>query len=210
MTNLPFLPQSHISAFEVYVRSIAPPQNLPSTLFFNTFLSLYSNVEAILKALAKPPQTIAKIISVRREVERNYSSLNRSSRWPLGLLDDTRLRMNEEREEKARRSENEAEMLCRELRYTQQTVAGELAGWREMHEKMGRRAIRELAKGMVIQEKMKLEGLRRALRRVRMPLESEDDVGGDFGSGLGTSVADGDGDSDGDGNGGVDGSLDIT
>jgi len=101
-------------------------------------------------------------------------------------------------------------MLCRELRYTQQTVAGELAGWREMHEKMGRRAIRELARGMVIQEKMKLEGLKRALRRVRMPVEGEGGsggVGGNFGSGFGVDVADGDG--DGNGSGG-DGSLDIT
>ncbi|KAK4216009.1 hypothetical protein QBC37DRAFT_417920 [Rhypophila decipiens] len=167
INNLPFLPQSHMSAFKVYVESLAVPQNLPSTLFFNTFLSLYSNVEAILRALARPPQTIAKIIATRREVERNYSSLNRSSRWPLGLLDDTRQRLNEEREEKAREKEVEAENLCRELRYTQQTVAGELAGWRDMHEKMGRRAIRDLARGMVVLEKMRLEGIQRALRKVR-------------------------------------------
>lgn len=144
-------------------------------------------MEAILKALARPPQTIAKIIAVRREVERNYSSLNRSSRWPLGLLDDTRQRLNEEREEKARRSEEEAELLCRELRYTQQTVAGELAGWRDMHEKMGRRAIRDLARGMICLEKMRLEGVKRALRRVRdveVNMQSED-------SGRHVSVVDG-------------------
>ncbi|KAK3329674.1 hypothetical protein B0H66DRAFT_34270 [Apodospora peruviana] len=167
ISTLVFLPQSHKSAFELYVRTLAPPATSPSTTFFNMFLTLYGNVEAILKALARPPQTITKIMSIRREAERNYSSLNRSSRWPLGLLDDTRQRLNEEREEKARRGEREAELLCRELRYTQQTVAGELAGWRDMHEKMGRRAIRDLARGMVIQEKMRLEGLRRALRKVR-------------------------------------------
>lgn len=75
--------------------------------------------------------------------------------------------MQEEREEKARRSEGEAETLCRELRYAQQTVAAELAGWREMHERLGRKAIRDLAKGMVVAEKMRLEGLLRALRLVR-------------------------------------------
>ena len=164
---LAFLPPSHISAFEVYVHNLQPSQSSPHAAFFATFLALYANVEAILKALARPPQTITKIISIRREAERNYSSLNRSSRWPLGLLDDTRQRMNEEREEKARRNEHDAELLCKELRYTQQTVASELAGWRDMHERLGRKAIRDLAKGMLTVEKMRLEGLKRALRRVR-------------------------------------------
>src|SRR5690606_3549679 len=126
--------------------------------------------ESVLKALSRPPQTISRIQAVRREAERSYSSLSRSSRWPLGLslpvLDEARQRVQEEREEKARRSEGEAETLCRELRYAQQTVAAELAGWREMHERLGRKAIRDLAKGMVVAEKMRLEGLLRALRLV--------------------------------------------
>ncbi|KAK0733422.1 hypothetical protein B0T26DRAFT_669831 [Lasiosphaeria miniovina] len=167
LSALPFLPLSHSSAFDTYVRSLAPSQSSPYALFFTTFFALYGNVEAILKALARPPQTIAKIIGIRREVERGYSSLNRSSRWPLGLLDDTRQRLNEEREEKTRRHEIEAELLSKELRYTQQTVALELAGWRDMHEKMGRKAIKDLAKGMLIAEKMRLDGLQRALRKVR-------------------------------------------
>jgi hypothetical protein len=75
--------------------------------------------------------------------------------------------MNEEREERARRSEGEAERLGRELRYAQQTVAGELAGWRDMHERIGRRAVRELARGMVVAERCRLEGMVRALRAVR-------------------------------------------
>jgi len=165
--TLAFLPPSHISAFETYVRSLQPLQSSPHAVFFAAFLALYANVEAILKALARPPQTIAKINAIRREAERNYSSLNRSSRWPLGLLDDTRQRMNEEREEKARRNEHDAELLCKELRYTQQTVAGELAGWRDMHERLGRKAIKDLARGMLTAEKMRLEGIQRALRKVR-------------------------------------------
>lgn len=85
----------------------------------------------------------------------------------LPVLDDARQRVAEEREEQARRSEGEAERLCRELRYAQQTVAGELAGWRDVHERLGRRAIRELARSTVVAEKMRLEGMLRALRLVR-------------------------------------------
>ncbi|KAK3362221.1 hypothetical protein B0T25DRAFT_446 [Lasiosphaeria hispida] len=180
VSTLTFLPPSYIAAFEVYVGTLQPSQCSPHATFFATFLALYANVEAILKALARPPQTIAKIGAIRREAERNYSSLSRSSRWPLGLLDDTRQRINDEREEKARRSDRDAEMLCRELRYTQQTVAGELAGWRDMHERLGRKAVKDLARGMIVQERMRLEGLKRALRKVReigIPVRGEDGHG---------------------------------
>ena len=198
--TLTFLPPSHFSAFETYVRALQPSQSSPHTTFFYTFLSLFANVEAILRALARPPQTIAKITQIRRDAERNYSSLNRSSRWPLGLMDETRLRINEEREEKARRAEEEAERLARELRYTQQTVAGELAGWRDVHERMGRRAMREYARGMLTAEKMRLEGIQRALRRVRAvpaPMTGEGLVNG-ASPGLGKLGA-GEGDDDDDG-----------
>lgn len=65
-----------------------------------------------------------------------------------------------------RAGQAEVNNLSRELRYTQQTVAMELAGWQDMHERMGRRAIRELARGMVVLEKMRLEGMKRALRKL--------------------------------------------
>lgn len=63
--------------------------------------------------------------------------------------------------------QEEVNNLSRELRYTQQTVAMELAGWQDMHERMGRKAIRELARGMVVVEKMRLEGMQRALRKLK-------------------------------------------
>ncbi len=78
-----------------------------------------------------------------------------------------------EREERARQSQLEGENLSKELRYTQQTVAGELAGWQDMHERIGRRAIRELAKGMLVKERTRLEGMLRALRKVRTTGEDE-------------------------------------
>jgi hypothetical protein len=124
-------------------------------------------VDSILRALARPAHLITQITAARREVERSYNSMSRSSRWPLGLLDDARQRLNEERVEKAKRSEAEAQDLAKELRYTQQTVAGELAGWRDMHERIGRRAIADLARGMLVAERMRLAGMQRALRKVK-------------------------------------------
>ena len=62
------------------------------------------------------------------------------------------------------KAEEELRTIGCELRYTQQTVAGELAGWQDLHRKMARRAIRCLASRMVVREKDRLEGMRRALR----------------------------------------------
>ncbi|OTA56482.1 VPS9 domain-containing protein [Hypoxylon sp. EC38] len=166
VANLAFLPQTHISAFEGYVYTLTPPQSNPSHLFHNSFLALQSTIQAMLSSLSRPPQLITQIVSSRKAIERNYNSVSRSTRWPLGLLDETRQRLNEEKEEKARRAQTEVDTLSKELRYTQQTVASELAGWEEMHERMGRRAIREFARGMLILERERLQGLRRAQRKL--------------------------------------------
>ncbi|KAH6970807.1 hypothetical protein BKA56DRAFT_495675 [Ilyonectria sp. MPI-CAGE-AT-0026] len=166
VSTLPFLPPQHVDAFEMYVRAIMPTQSNAQGILHATFLALQSTVQALLASLSRPPAIISQMRAAKREADRNYSTMNRS-RWPLGLLDDTRQRLYDEKEERARKSREEAANLARELRYTQQTVAGELAGWQDLHEKMGRRAIREFARGMVVQERMKLEGMLRSLRKVR-------------------------------------------
>ena len=74
--------------------------------------------------------------------------------------------MHTDAQERLRRSQEELRAIGSELRYTQQTVAGELAGWHDLHERMGRRAIRALVEGMVVREKDRLEGMRRACRGV--------------------------------------------
>lgn len=66
-----------------------------------------------------------------------------------------------------KREEEEKEGLERELRYSQQVVAGELAGWQEWKVKRERESVRELVRGMVVLEKGRLEGMRRALRASR-------------------------------------------
>ena len=121
----------------------------------------------MLLALSRPTSLISTITTSRKAIERSYNSLSRSTRWPLGLLDETRQRLNEEKEDKVRKAKEETEVLGRELRYTQQVVASELAGWQDLHEKMGRRAIKDLGKGMLIREKTTLEGMRRAIQRLK-------------------------------------------
>ncbi|KAK6066469.1 hypothetical protein SCUP515_10655 [Seiridium cupressi] len=166
VSNVEFLPPTHVAAFEAYVRTLLPSQSAPTQTLHSTLLAIQSTMIAMLAALARPPQIVAQIQASRRAIERSYNSLSRSTRWPLGLLDDTRQRLNEEKEEKTREKQKETDDLGRELRYTQQVVAGELAGWQDMHEKLGRRAIKEFAKGMVVLERERLAGMKRALKKL--------------------------------------------
>lgn len=162
-----FLPMSHIVALEAYVRAMAPAQSSPQAVLHTTLLAMQSTVQALLSALSRPAMLINRIWAAKREADRNENAAGRSSRWPLGLLDETRQRLQDGKELRARKSREEAEYASRELRQTQQTVAAELAGWQDMHEKMGRSAIRDFARGMAVQERMRLDGMMRALRRIR-------------------------------------------
>lgn len=162
-----YVPASHVGALEVYIRALAPTQSSPQATLHTTLLAVQSTVQALLSSLSRSAELIGQMWAAKREADRNESSAGRSSRWPLGLLNDTRQRLQDGKEQRARKSREEAEYTSRELRYTQQTVAVELAGWQDMHERIGRRALREFARGMVVQERTRLEGMMRALGRVR-------------------------------------------
>ena len=167
VSTLTFLPLPHLEAFETYVRALTPTQSNPQVALHTSLLGVQSTVQGLLSALSRPATLIDQIQAAKREAERNINSAARPSRWPLGLLDDTRQRMQDEKEERARRSKEEAGYLTRELRYTQQTVASELAAWQSMHDQTGKHIIREYVRGMVVLERNKLDGMMRALRKVR-------------------------------------------
>lgn len=128
--------------------------------------AISSTILAILSSLARPDSLISSLKSIRKAIDRHDSSLRRSDRWPLGLLDETRKGIHAEAREKAEKSREELRTVGCELRYTQQIVAGELAGWQELHAKLGKRAIRALAERMVVREKDRLDSMRRAVRGV--------------------------------------------
>ncbi|KAF7935837.1 uncharacterized protein EAE98_002057 [Botrytis deweyae] len=168
LSTLTFIPHTHISALEAYTQTLAPSSTSPYSTFHTTILSIHSTIIAMLLSLSRPTSLISSITTSRKSIERSYNSLSRSTRWPLGLLDETRQRLNEEKEDKVRRTKEEVEETGRELRYTQQVVAAELAGWQELHEKMGRKAVKDLAQSMLVRERTTLEGLRRAVRRLKV------------------------------------------
>ena len=161
-----FLPSPHVTALS---RLASCAQDLPSDphkLFHQDMQAISSTILAILSSLARPHSLINSLVSIQKAVDRHDSSLRRSDRWPLGLLDDTRKGIHAEAQEKAEKSREELRTVGCELAYTQQTVAGELAGWQELHAKLGKRAIRALAGRMVVREKDRLESMKRAIRGV--------------------------------------------
>ncbi|KAF2813391.1 uncharacterized protein BDZ99DRAFT_496396 [Mytilinidion resinicola] len=162
--SLIFLPQEHLKAFEKYTKTLLQSDASPMTSFYYNMLAISSTTTAVLTALNRPSTLISQMSTTQKAIDRHSLSFRRSDRWPLGLLDDARHRIQRDAAEKMDKSLNELDGLGRELRYTQQVVAGELAAWQEQRVAMGRKACRELALKMVVTERARLESMRRALR----------------------------------------------
>lgn len=169
LATLPFLPAAHIAAFDRYTRTLAPTDSHPLNALYYALHSIVSTSAALQTALTRPAHLVGSMSAAQRSIERQYSTLSRQNRWTpnIGLFDDARRAMQQEALDKADKARTELETLGSELRYTQQTVAAELAGWQEEHVRQGRLMLKTLAKGMVVKEKARLEGMKRALRELK-------------------------------------------
>ena len=168
LSSIALLPQegSHMKALARLTVCYHIPESDPHRLFFTDILALLSTTVAILSSLSRPHQLVTELSNVQRTIDRQSSSLRRSDRWPLGLLEDTRKTMQADAIAKAKKSADERRQVGCELAYTQQTVAQELAEWQELHAKLGRRALRELGQRMVVKERDRLGLMRSAIREV--------------------------------------------
>jgi ankyrin repeat protein len=169
VSTLVFLPQSHLNAFDRYTRSLALSEANPMTNFYYTLHSIHSTSTAIQNALDRPATLIGSMEQSQRIISRTHNSLSRANRWTpgFGLFEDTKKAAAQDAWNKAAKAKRELESLGCELRYTQQTVASELAGWQEEHVKVGKEMLRKLARETIVKEKAKLGGMMRALREIR-------------------------------------------
>jgi len=161
--------KSHLTSYSRYTATLTQTESSPLTQFHYTLLSTLSSTTALLHALSRPASLIGSLQATQDALAKHTAAATRSQRWPsaLGLLDDTRARLQQESEEKVDKAKRELRSLGCELRYTQQTVAGELAGWQERHAKEMRDALRGWAWRMVVVEKERLAGMKRAIREIR-------------------------------------------
>lgn len=162
--SLTFLPPAHLAALDRYTKCIGTSEASPIAGFYYSVNAISSTISAVLLALNRPSSLIAQMNTTQKAIDRHNLSVRRSDRWPLGLLDDARSRVQRDAMEKMERSKTELDDLGRELRYSQTVVASELASWQETRVEMGRRAVRDLARRMVVTERARLESMKRAIR----------------------------------------------
>ncbi|MCJ1354323.1 MAG: hypothetical protein MMC33_004311 [Icmadophila ericetorum] len=165
-STLTFLPEPYTAAISNYSLTFPVPESDPYKSLHQELQAISSTILATLSSLSRPHGLVASLQSTQKAIERHHGSLRRSDRWPLGLLDETRKNIHLDAQQRLEKSQVERINLGCELRYTQQTVAGELAGWQDLHRRMVGRAVRRFVKGMVIRERERLEGMKRALRPV--------------------------------------------
>ncbi|KAH7130579.1 hypothetical protein B0J11DRAFT_255117 [Dendryphion nanum] len=162
--TLEFLSEHHLKAMDRLAKTVVQSEASPLTGFYYNMHALSSTINAILVALNRPSSLISSMSAAQKSVDRHLLSIRRSDRWPLGLLDDARSRVQRDAQDKMDRANEELTGFGRELRYTQQIVASELASWQESRVTMVRKALKDLAKKMVVTEKARLESMKRAVR----------------------------------------------
>ncbi|KAF1953365.1 hypothetical protein CC80DRAFT_450873 [Byssothecium circinans] len=164
--SLTFLPSAHLKAVDRYTKTLAQSEASPLTTFYYNIHAISSTITAILTSLNRPSTLITSMATTQKSIDRHHLSIRRSDRWPLGLLDDARSRMQRDAQEKMDRATDEFAGLGKELRYTQQVVASELASWQDERVRTGRKMVREFAAKMVVVERARLECMRRAVREL--------------------------------------------
>jgi hypothetical protein len=169
VSTLLFLPQPYLTAIDRYTKTLVPTESSPVNSFYYTLHSIQSTGAAIQDALDRPAYLIGSMTAAQRTIDRSMGSINRSNRWTpnIGLFEDAKKQVALDARERAEKAKTELETLGCELRYTQQTVAGELASWQEEHVRQGKAMLRRLAKESIVRERARLEGMRRALREVQ-------------------------------------------
>lgn len=164
---VPFLPSTHHAALADYAATLSQTEYSPITRLLYSMYTATGSSAALLKALSRPSLLIGSLAAQRATIAKHAASLRRAQAWPsaiagLGLL-DAQQKDAEAKVDKARR---EMDMLGRELRYTQTTVASEFAGWQDGHAKSVRAALKEWVKTMRDSERARLVAMERARRGI--------------------------------------------
>lgn len=146
----------------------------PLAGFIMSLTSFHSTIAAVQTALLRPNTLISQILSSQKALDKNKSNLYSNSLPKKGIMninfpgsEESRAKSMKDTEKKILLGQADIERLGRELRYTQEVVVGELAGWTSWREEWGREEIKRLARNMVVKEKERMKCMQRALRVLR-------------------------------------------
>ncbi|KIW95336.1 uncharacterized protein Z519_03920 [Cladophialophora bantiana CBS 173.52] len=153
------------------------PASSPLQNYICSLSSFHSTVAAVQSALLKPSALIDRITAAQRAMEKDKSNLVNNSIPRKGVLkninlpfpgtEESRIKTVKDAEKKILERGLEIERLGRELRYTQEVVVGELAGWTTWRQEWGRGEMKRLVRGIVVRERERLKGMQRALRTLK-------------------------------------------
>ncbi|KAI5821138.1 hypothetical protein BZA77DRAFT_238145 [Pyronema omphalodes] len=161
----------HLTALHQLTTLLTPSDSHPYSTFIEDLRNQTAALQGIHLALSRPGGLIAGIHEEQKIIDQHLASLRRNDRWPLGIMDDTRARYQEQTAKKAQFAMEQKEKKAQELRYTQSVAASELAAFHEERVKVMRGALKGLARRMVVLERERLEGLERVIRGVRRVIE---------------------------------------
>jgi hypothetical protein len=172
------LSKRHVDVFLKFASLMhTEPASSPLQTYICSLQSFQSTVVAVQSALLKPSSLIDRITSMQKQMERDKSNLASNSIPRKGIMkninlpfpgtEESRLKAIKDTEKKILQRGDEVERLGRELRYTQEVVVGELAGWNDWRETWGVDEMKRMARGMVVRERERLRAMQRALRVIR-------------------------------------------
>ncbi|KAJ9606767.1 hypothetical protein H2200_008776 [Cladophialophora chaetospira] len=172
------LPKPYVDTFIKFASLMhTEPASSPLQNYICSLQSFQSTIVAVQSALLKPSAMIEKITTLQKSIEKDRSNLANNSIPRKGLLknvnlpfpgtEESRLKAIKDTEKKVKERSEDVARLGRELRYTNEVVVGELAGWNDWREGWGREEMRRVVRLMVVREKERLRGMNRALRNLQ-------------------------------------------
>lgn len=169
------LPKSHTEALSKFVSLLhTEPPSSPLVIYLSATHAFQSTISAMQTCLSRPTSLATQIRTAQKTLERarvalltNSTPRKRTFNINLPGMEESRLRSMKETEKQIADAEIEIESKGKELRYTQEVVLGELAGWTSWREKWGRNEIRRLVNGTLVRERERLRNMNRVLEKLR-------------------------------------------
>lgn len=169
------LPKTYTDALTKFAALMqSEPASSPITLYLSGLTSFHSTILAVQTSLLKPSTLISQITSAQRSREKSRQALLSNASPKKGPFNITfplseENRMNNMKDAERSIMDNEVliDKLGRELRYTQEVVMGELAGWTSWRAGFGKEEIKRFVRGSVVRERERLRGMERVLRGLK-------------------------------------------
>lgn len=169
------LPKKYTEAFGKFASILyTEPPSSPLVVYTAAMSSFQTTVSAMQNVLVRPSSLANQIRGAQKALERHRNSLAASStprKGPFHInlpgMEESRQRTMRDTEKTIIETEMEIESRGKELRYTQEVVLGELAGWTSWREQWGRNEIRRFARATLVKERERLKNMQRELDKLR-------------------------------------------